>query len=296
MEGVRLAVALAPCWPMRGQVSVGRAWSERMVARTGPDQPRLAWVYHELGWLAFFTDDLEAAKSHLERSVRLAHDAGDLTTAGRALNALATIDLSVDNLDSARSRCERALVDLEAVGDVAGQAQAHHYLGWVAFFQAEYPLAQRHFQQTLELRRHHAEPDELSRALSACVWPAVKLGRLDEALAHLVEAFQLQRAIVNQSVLRITFLAAGFLASEIGAPRQALVMSGASHSINLAAGLIPAQSSWIRWQGIWEKSAMESLGQEEGAAALAEGGRLSPREAMQEAIDWLTTARVKTNP
>jgi hypothetical protein len=105
--------------------------------------------------------------------------------------------------------------------------------------------------------------------------------------------FKLQRSIVNQSVLRVALLAAGFLAFEIGEPRQALVMSAASHSIQMATGVTPTQSSWTRWAGSWETVSTERLGQAESAAAVAEGTRLSPAEAIQVAIDWLTKAESK---
>jgi predicted ATPase/class 3 adenylate cyclase len=292
--GVRLAVALAPFWPMHGHVSTGRAWSERTVARAGLDQPRPAWTYHELGWLANYEGDLEAASSHFERSLRLARDAGDVTIAGLALNALAGVDISLNNLDSGRSRSEQALNDLEAAGHTSGQAQAHHHLGWVAFITGDYPIAHQHFERALEFRKREGHPNELSFALTNVGWAAVRLGRLEEARADFLGACQLQLSIVDQRVLAFMLYAAGSLAAEIGDPRQALLMIGACSSMGVATG-IQAHRPLMKWLASWETVAKERLGNEESAAALAEGARLSPAEAVQMAIDWLTKAKVTTN-
>lgn len=289
--GVRLAVALAPCWPMRGHVSMGRAWSERMVGRARPDQPRLAWAYHELGWLALYAGDLEAATSHFERSERLARADGDLTLAGRALNALAGADISQGILESGRLRCEQALKDLEAVGDISGQAQAHHYLGWAAFFTGDYPLAYKHVEQTLELRKLEREPNDLSIALANVAWVAAKLGRFDEARARFLEAFQLQLSIVNQVILTVAIHDAAFLAAEMGDLRQALVMSGAGHSLKGGQALM-GHSPYMRWLMSWETVVREKLGKPESDAAFAEGARLTPIEAIQMSVEWLNAVEV----
>lgn len=291
--GVRLAVALAPCWPMRGQVSMGRAWSERMVARAGPGQPRLEWVYHELGWLALYGGDMQAATSHFQRSASLAREAGDLTIAGRALNALAGVDISLGNLDSGRARCEQALEDLEAVGDASGQAQAHHYLGWAALFTGDYPLAYQHLEKTLELRKRDRDPNELSIALANVAWAGVSLGRFDEARARFLEAFRLQLSIVNQVILTVALYAAGFMAAQIGEPHQALLMTGAGHTLQGGSGIL-SHRPFMTWLSSWETRVKDKLGKEESDTALAEGASLSPVEAIQMAIDWLKTAEVPT--
>lgn len=284
--GVRLAVALAPCWALRGQVRTGHAWSERMVARAAPDQPRLAWVYHELGWLAIYEGDNERAAAHFERSARLARVAGDPATAGRALNALAVVEMNLDHLDSARSKLEQALNELEIAGDTTGQSQSHQNLGWVAFFTGDYTLGDRHLQRMVELRRRQGEPRELSVALANAAWPATKLGRLEEARAQLLEAFQLQLGIVDHVLLIVALHNAGFLACEISDLRQALVLSGAGHAMREATGVVPPPA-YMRWLESWETGVTQKLGKE-AEVARAEGARLSPLEAIQMAIDWLS--------
>jgi predicted ATPase/class 3 adenylate cyclase len=291
--GVRLAVALAPCWPLRGQVSRGRAWSERMVARAGPDQPRLEWVYHELGWLALYGGDMDAARSHLQRSASMARESGDLTLAGRALNAVAGVEISLGNLDAGRSTCEQALEDLEAVGDISGQAQAHHYLGWAALFSGDYPLAHQHLERTLELRRRGHDANELSIALANRAFAAVHLGRFEEARAGFLEALELQYSIVNQVLLTVALFAAGYLAAQVGALRQALLITGAGHALQGGSGLM-SHRPFMKWLASWESEVKEKLGREESEAALAEGVRLSPLEAMQMTVDWLKVAEAST--
>ncbi|MFI5281962.1 MAG: ATP-binding protein [Candidatus Dormibacterales bacterium] len=293
--GVRLAVALAPCWPIHGHVGMGRAWSERMVARAAPEQPRMAWTHHEMGWLAMYEGDARAAAAHWERSVRLARNDGDLMIAGRALNALAGIDNSLGDLDSARARSEEALKDLEAAGDVMGQAQSHQALGWVAFFEGDYPLAHRHVEKNLELRRGDRNPNELSFALANRAWVATRLGRLEEARADFLEAFRLQLLLADQRVLIFMMYAAGALAAELGDSHQALVMIGACNPLGFSRA-IQDHRFLMKWRAGWETVARDRLGADASEAALAEGARMDPAEAVKQALDWLTKARVTSEP
>jgi len=293
--GVRLAVALAPCWPMHGHVSKGRSWSERMVAHSDPNQPRLAWAYHEMGWLAVYGGDLEAASSHFERSVRLAQDAGDLTTAGLALNALAGVDITFDNLDLGRSRSEQALKDLEAVGHASGQAQSYHHLGWVALVTRDYALAYENFARALELRKRDRNQDEISFALANLGWAEVGLGRLEEARANFLEASRLQLSLADERVLAFMLYAIGWLAAELGESREALMMIGACSSLGVGSA-IQGHRPLMRWLASWETLVREKLGRETSDAALMEGARLSPKEVVPTVIGWLTEARGKISP
>jgi predicted ATPase/class 3 adenylate cyclase len=292
--GVRLAVALAPCWALRGQVRTGHAWSERMVARVSPDEPRLAWAYHELGWLALYEFDNERAKAHFERSARLAREANDPSIAGKALNGLALVEVNLDHLDSAQSTLEQALRDLETVNDLNSKALCHHNLGWIAFFKGDYQLSDQHHKRALELRRRHGEPRELSIALANAAWPATRLGRLEEARALLLEAFQLQVGIVDQVLLIAAFHNAGALALAYGDPRQALLLSGAGHSLTKATGVVPPPS-YMRWVAEWTATAKLELGPQ-GEEAIAAGGDLKPEEAIRHAIKWLSGPAVEASP
>jgi len=283
--GVRLVAALAPCWAMHGQVSKGRAWSERIVSRAGTDLVPSGWVYHELGWLALYEGDIEAATARFERSASLAQEAGDPATAGRARLAIAILDLSRDDLVSARSGGLQALHDLEVAGDAIGQAAAHHHLGWVSFFSGDYIEAQDHLEHALELRRKKGEPHELSVALANSAWVEVELGRFEVARVRLLEAYQLALAVVDRNMLILALYAAGFLAARIGQSRDALVMTGAGHAIHKAAAVL-VPGPFMRWLESWESPLRESL-RTEGSDAMAEGSRLGPLEATRWAIEWL---------
>jgi predicted ATPase/class 3 adenylate cyclase len=287
-KGLRLAVALAPCWPMHGHVGMGRAWSERMLARSGPHQPRLGWAHHELGWLAMFEGDLQTARSHLERSALLAGDEGDLKTAGRAFNSLAAIDMLEQKFESSRSRSEQGLRDLAEAGDVPGQAYAHHHLGLVAFVTGDYPLSHEHFERALELRKQGRDLNELSFALANVGRSAVALGRYEEARANLLQGFQLQLSIVDQRVLNSMLYSAASLAADTAEPRLALVLIGACQSMGVKL------MAWIEGTNWLSPAARDRLGLEESEAALAEGARLTPLEAIHKTIDWLTTTGGKT--
>ncbi len=101
----------------RGRDDEARRLARRALRDGAPSGEALAQAHNILGILASGRGERRAARRHLEQSLRLADEAGDLSARAAALNNLALLDRAEGALDAALGRTLEALALCRAVGD-----------------------------------------------------------------------------------------------------------------------------------------------------------------------------------
>ena len=100
-RGLQLAWALKSLWFGRGNVSEGRAWLSKALAKwTRPSQDR-ARALSTAALLAYYMEDYKASRAELAESVRLSRDTGDLFDLADTLNGLAGTTMQLRQVTSA---------------------------------------------------------------------------------------------------------------------------------------------------------------------------------------------------
>jgi predicted ATPase/DNA-binding SARP family transcriptional activator len=108
-RGLRLAVALAPYWEIRGYLEEGRSWLVQLAA---PEQVRpepKAAALSAAGVLANHQSDFTAARAMHAEALGLRRSLGDLRAVAGSLNGLASVAVSAGDYEAARPMLEEIL-------------------------------------------------------------------------------------------------------------------------------------------------------------------------------------------
>jgi predicted ATPase/class 3 adenylate cyclase len=121
--GLRIAAGLWRYWEIRGHLTEGRGWLERMVDAVGDDVSALrANALTGAGNLAFMQGDFHAASTFHEASLSLHRQIGDLQSVAYAANNLANTAVQLGDHLRARILYEETVALTRELGDVRGVA------------------------------------------------------------------------------------------------------------------------------------------------------------------------------
>ena len=116
--GLRLASALHWFWRVRGPVSEGRQWTERILARYATAAPALrAKLLTRTGDLAMVEHDYPRAVALHEEGLKIAQELGDRRILAWALGFRGLTAVHEDDLERAEDLLTRALTEAREVGD-----------------------------------------------------------------------------------------------------------------------------------------------------------------------------------
>jgi predicted ATPase/DNA-binding CsgD family transcriptional regulator len=144
-DGARLARLLWPFWYQRGYYGEARTRFEHLITRAGEISPaRRARVLVSAGEVAFLQCDYATAAEHLSAALELVNQLGDERASATALQRLGSISREQARYDEARDLHVRSLAIWEQLGDEAGIAASHDYVGFVAWLSGDQPTAEEH--------------------------------------------------------------------------------------------------------------------------------------------------------
>jgi tetratricopeptide (TPR) repeat protein len=121
--GLRIAAGLWRFWEIRGHLTEGRGWLERMVEAVGEDvSPLRANALTGAGSLAFMQGDFQAASTFHEASLALHREMGDRQSVAYAANNLANTAVQLGDHARARALYEETIALARELGDVRATA------------------------------------------------------------------------------------------------------------------------------------------------------------------------------
>ncbi len=120
--------------------------------RSSLDPTDLFRAEHHLGWILLKQGELRAARPHLERALVLCQERElERQARGEALLALAELDLSCGELDSAHDRLTEALRLVQGLGERIHEATAWRLRGRLHARRDEHPEADQAFGESVRL-------------------------------------------------------------------------------------------------------------------------------------------------
>jgi predicted ATPase/Tfp pilus assembly protein PilF len=150
-----LDIPVAFFWYLRGQLTEGRAWADRMrerAERTGDDRD-LANALTTSGSFAIWQSDLSTAREQLERSVALWREIGREERLALALMILGVTAVNQADAETAQDALEEALPIFQAKGMDRNISIVLMHLGNAAAQREELDLATRRFEEGLAIAR-----------------------------------------------------------------------------------------------------------------------------------------------
>ena len=175
--GLRMAAGLWRYWEIRGYLSEGRRWLERMMDAVGNESSSLrANALTGAGNLAFMQGDFRAASSFHEGSLALHRQLGDRQSVAYAANNLANTALQLGEHDRARALYEETLELTRELGDRRGVIFGSINLAAVATSEGDFETARQLQDQILTTIRGLGDPWIEAFALDAFGTSASRAG------------------------------------------------------------------------------------------------------------------------
>src|SRR5260370_5436469 len=139
---LRLGGALAQFWEIRGYMSEGRHWLERVLSISrGVRSAVRAKALIGAGRIASFQDDFGQAEAWCRQGLALYRELGDRRGSAAALLICGDAAMMRSEYAEARSQLEEALALFREVGDSVGTVSVLYLLANVLFFQGDYARA-----------------------------------------------------------------------------------------------------------------------------------------------------------
>jgi non-specific serine/threonine protein kinase len=279
---LRLAAAMQHYWSLTGQIAEGRAWLNRAVAVSeAAPLPLRAAVLREAGWFARQHGELDRAETLGNLALALSREDGDPTGIAHALTALGWTAESQGRFAQARTFHEEALEVGRLLEDRSWFAWSKRNVGMQAFRLGEIEEAERLLNEAVALFRQ--EELRFGAAFALTNLAEVALARGD--LARAIALWQDWIDHLSQNVVRLPYFLRGLaeIAVASGQMRWAARLLGAAEAHGERLGDIRnPRTVPRREQNVAHMRA--HLGEDDFAAAWAEGRRLSADEARAEAV------------
>jgi non-specific serine/threonine protein kinase len=292
--GLRLAGALGVFWNVRGHLSEGRRWLElAMSNRTEALEPARARALVRAGWIAREQGDYERSAALNEASLALSRKLGDKAGTADALTNLAWTALFRDEPEQASELIEEAMTLQREMDDGPGLAHSLTVLGLVAATQHDYERAITLCEESLALYRE-AE-DDVAIALSLMPVALAYLGRGDHRRAWELceEGVRISWRLKLLHPTASHLYMAASLSGARGQPVNAARLWRAAQALGEAVGIFLSPIERRLYEP-YVAAARARLDEESWEAALREGQRMSPEQAVEHALESPATPKPKT--
>ncbi|MFL5641023.1 MAG: ATP-binding protein [Chloroflexota bacterium] len=278
-SGLRIAAGLWRYWEIRGHLTEGRGWLERMLQAVGEEVSALrADALTGAANLAFMQGDLRAAASHQSASLELQRAIGDPQGVAYAANNLANTWIQLGDNVRARELYEETLSIATEVGDVRGQVFVSINLADLAAREGDLATAQSLEEQVLTSIRRLGDRWMEAFAVDAFARTAHRAGEHERARTLHIEALAILEELGDRrGVARVlTQLAELALTTGDGPRARGLLRQGLT--IRQELGDMPGLASTM------ESLAGAVAPDDPEAAARLDGAATSLRESIRAVV------------
>lgn len=238
--GYRLVNAVWWFWYVRGYLTEGRAWLERVLALSpGTARPLRIRALQGAGRLAARQGDDDRAKALYLESQALCRELEDKGGMARSLQGLARVGTHQADFAAARAWAEESLAIFEELGDKRGMALSFNELGEIARSLRDYEHAGAFYERSLALWRELADRVPTVSLLQNLGYVALNRSDLRKARAIFAEGLALSRDV--RDMLGIASCLGGLagVAALSGQRERAARLFGAAEATHQAGGLTP---------------------------------------------------------
>jgi non-specific serine/threonine protein kinase len=284
--GLRLGAALVRFWFVRGHLSEGAAWLNRLLQRPG-DATHTAARANALmaaGILAWHRADTDQAEAHLRASLDLRREAPDDARLSRTLYELAKVLSQRGDHASARAFGEQALARWRQAGDTWGTAVALNFLGELLREERDLVEAGRSYEESRQLFEVAGDSRGLAIATHNLGIVAMEQGHFDRARALHRATLPLKRNLGDREGLAATLVNLAYLAVRAGDAARAARLCGVAELAHESIGAV--LPPWERTLAVKTVDlARAALGNTAFSAEWENGRRLSLDQAVTEALE-----------
>jgi predicted ATPase/DNA-binding CsgD family transcriptional regulator len=220
----RFVKALYFYWYMRGYLTEGREWSERLLARSGGSASARATALFGSGAVATFQLDLALARPRLEEAAAILRKLGDRQILGETLFTLGVAALNQGDDNAALAALEESSNLLLEAGNRWLYTARSMHLGDLALRRRDYPSARSFYEQLLANGREMGSRWFAAQALNNLGEVARCQGDYARAAPLYEEGLQLFRELGNSGDIARSLHNLGYVAHHLGDDARAAVL------------------------------------------------------------------------
>ncbi len=283
----RAAGALWRFWQQRGQLAEGRRWLEEVLALPSGQgrTPARAKALAGAGGLAWWQEDIPAARACYEEALAIERELGDPARTAEALYNQGFVAGAGGDFDAAVRLFEESLDLFRRAGDELGATRVQWMIVIpdLAAGNWDPPIARA--QEVVATWRRAGDRLRLGDGL---VWLAVvyaRVGRPADARSAVVEALGLFRAVDSPMGIVSVVLGLSYLARWEDRYEDAVRLAGAAESLRERVGGRAPLDFLSGFLGDPEAEARAHLPEEAARRAFQEGRAMSEEAALALALD-----------
>jgi DNA-binding NarL/FixJ family response regulator len=282
--GARLAIALGWFWFVRGPVSEGRVWLERVLAEGDAIPVRLRVdTLLQSSTLAHRQRDAATAAALAAEGLALARTLGDTRQIAQGQFLLGVATRMLGQLEQATDLLTAALESFRALGDAVAVAYALKNLGLAAQATGDRMRATRLTEEAVALARQGGSEWELASAVSCLAGLALGDGHWERTAALAEEALQLFHTHADRLTVADVLPRLAAVALHQGQPEEATRLLAATDTIRTGLG-VPAAATDRAANQAALTAAQLALGEDAFAQAWKAGGASPLNEIITEAL------------
>ena len=266
-------------WQQRGHLTEGRRWLEEVLAPPpgqAPERTRArAKALGGAGGIAWWQEDLAAARGHYEEALAIERELGDPAGIAQALYNQAFVVAAGGDFDGAFRLFEESLAMARRAGDEPAAARAEWMLAIRDLAAGRWDRPVAIAEQAVANWRRLGDRLQMGDGL---VWLAVvyaRAGRPADARSAIDEALELFREVDSPMGIVSVILGRAYLARWEGRDQDAVRLAGAAESLREQVGGRPPLAFLAGFIGDPEAEARARLPADAAQAAWEEGRRLS---------------------
>jgi predicted ATPase/DNA-binding SARP family transcriptional activator len=278
-------------WRLRSHMGESDRYLDTLLRRRRAQDPTRVRLLMNKGWYSWYSVSTpEAAVDPMESALALARMLHDPVALIDALSVRGRYATHEGDLVRARILIEEALELSRANGDREREAEALHLLGTVDGAELQLDRARSELEHSLEIRRSLNRSDEAVVTMEFLSGIVGAAGDLNRARRLVAETLDLGRQLGEHAYLHHALDIAAGLAILQGEAQRGLTLAGAADAALERIGWSPT-SIWDRLLEPYFQIGREVLGSTEAAAAEREGRQMNYFEAVEYALEWLSTDR-----
>jgi len=249
-SALRLAAALWRFWHVRGYLSEGIEWMDRVLAEGEPSaSPARLKALEGVGWLTQFQGDSERAEAAYKRMLELSRELGDKGNVATALNSLGTVAAYRGEHARARELLQENLVvlrQLEEEGNTATARKRFHALNLLGILalneEGDYSRGTSLWEESLALVRKAGDAYHVGLMLSNLGYAALLQGDHARASARCEEALTQANKLgaAGAEIIPETMINLGLAALQQGHQERAAASFEEALSVSEGTGRKPS--------------------------------------------------------
>ncbi len=287
-RGLRLVSATKVYWMNRGLVRLAQRITLEALSRPSTaalDAARCKSLF-DLGQCDLAIGDLEGARRHLEQSLSMARDLGDVGRIGAALQPLGLVHLELGDRTGARKHLEEGLIFARDSGNLREVAAALTALAQLDRVEGRIDDAESRYAEALALVRGLGDRTSIAIGLLNLAMVAIARGDPARAREMLVEATEIVLETGSRKLGQSTLDIAAGLAAHVGDWQRSARLFGAADTIAVKMAVPREAGDEVFLQPL-RAAGRAALAPDALASAEAAGRGLDFRDALTEAHDWL---------